>query len=67
MTRPLLNDKENQAAFAFMLQHYRKPCCKKIKQFGGTVEVRGTSIGDVVKVKCPYCKAIKDITDYDSW
>lgn len=63
MTTRLLNDKENAAADAFAMQHYKK----HEKTASIILTATATGLGYSIKVECPYCRKQKDITDHDSW
>lgn len=54
---------EEIAAEEFMSAHYKKH--KKTAEVSLTV--RATGISNSVKIRCPYCRKEKDITDYASW
>ena len=65
-----LSDKEIAAIKEFKNKHY-KTCCGngKYKSKGNTwrYEISGTGIGHMIKIQCPECGVIQDITDIDNW
>lgn len=63
----LLNEVENAAASEFAAKHYEDHCSGKNRAASLRLSAEQTGMGYVIKVKCPYCKEEKDITDYEVW
>ena len=65
-----LSDKEITAIKDFKDKHY-KMCCSngRYKSKGNTwrYEISGTGIGHIIRIQCPECSEIEDITDIDNW
>lgn len=59
----VLYPKEKDRIKEFEQIHYEK--CRNSNEY--TYHMTGTGIGTVVKVQCPVCKEIQDVTDVDSW
>ena len=59
----VLYPKEKDRIKAFKQKHYEK--CSNSNEY--TYHMTGTGIGTVVKVQCPVCKEIQDVTDVESW
>ena len=59
----ILSDKEYSLEKAFRAEHYKKCNNENCFQY----EITGTEIGTCIKMICPRCKEIKDITDISSW
>ncbi len=60
----LLNESENEAANRFAMDHYQR-CKMDLVRVDLSAEATGIAFS--IKVKCPKCKAVSDITDYESW
>lgn len=60
----LLNETENDAANRFAMEHYER--CK-LDRVRVQLDAEATGIAFCITVKCPKCKAVSDITDYESW
>ena len=62
-----LNEKEENAAKAFMEKHKHPEIYKGA--IGGHIDFifTPTSIGDACTIKCTICGSKKNITDYNCW
>lgn len=63
-----LNDVEEKRVNNFKIWHKRcqpKNTFKEYKPF--KYEFAPNGIGVAVKIMCPYCNKVKDISDIDSW
>lgn len=63
----LLNEAENTAASEFAMKHYQDNCSGKNHAAALRISATQTGVGYVIKVRCPYCKEEKDLTDYEVW
>lgn len=55
-------DKEKERAVAFIKKH-RQSCHNSATRY----ELQGAGIGTIIKIICPVCGEVEDITDSDSW
>ncbi len=63
----LLSEKENIDAHEFAASHYKNHCSGKNVAMAIRLSADQTGMGYVIKVRCPYCKDEKDITEYAVW
>ena len=59
-----LSDKQRENARRFQKEHYEN-CETGMMSFKYTIIPTG--IGNVVEIRCPKCREILDLTDYDLW
>jgi hypothetical protein len=63
MQPPLLNEKENAKASAFMKKHYTMH-----KRTAAVIlTATATGIASHIEIECPHCHKKEDISDYESW
>lgn len=55
-------DKEKERAEVFIKKHH-KSCHNNTIRY----ELQGAGIGTIIKIICPVCGEVEDITDSDSW